>query len=108
MAVGLGIARLDDFVDIDAIRRREQRKLVSQADVDVSIGGLRELRHLCSLGRSEIPNAVRSDEVGSLVEVENRLVEVSRRGSPSLGQPPDQLRVLTQIGENASRKDSLR
>jgi len=51
VAVGLGVARVDDLVHVDAVLRGEARELVGQPDVDVAVGRLGELGHLGRLGR---------------------------------------------------------
>ena len=116
MAVRLGVGRVDDGVDVDAVFPGEPGELVCQPDVDVAIGRLGELGQLGRLGGAQVPDAVGPGEVGPLVEVEDRRVERRRprRADPSRSRPPTSLGYLrrsantrpvsTRSGENTSQK----
>ena len=101
VAVRLRVRRFDHLVDVDAGLLGEHGELVGQSDVDVSVGGLGELGHLGGLGRTEVPDAVASFEVGTLVEVEHLLVEgASLPSAPVVAQAADELGILAQVLED--------
>jgi hypothetical protein len=107
VAVGLGVGRLDHTVDVDAGALRIDRELVGQADVDVAVGGLRELGELGGLGRPEIPDAVGPVEIGTVVELEDLLVEGLGTRGALLGHPAHQLGVRAQVPEDAAGQHPL-
>ena len=107
VAVGLRVAGLDDLVDVDAGPGGERAELVGETDVHVAVGGLGELGHLGRLGRAEVPDPVAALEVGALVELQHRLVELDGSRGALGGQPADQLGVLAQVGEDPAGEHPL-
>ena len=108
VAVRLRVAGLDHLQHVDPVRPGEPGELVGQADVDVPVGGLGQLRQLRRLGAAEVPDAVALRQVGPLVELEHRAVELDRAARPLPGQAADQLGVLAQVGEDAPGQHPLR
>ncbi len=107
VTVRLGVGRFDHLVDVDAVLARVAGELVGETDIDVAVGGLRELRQLRGLGGPEIPHAVRPGEVVALIEVEHRLIELESTAGSVSRQRTDQLRVLAQVFEDAAGEHAL-
>ena len=107
VGVGLGVAGLDDALDVEAGLVGVDGELVGQADVDVAVGGLGELGHLGGLGGAHVPHAVGAGQVVALVEVEDGLVEGDAGLGAGLVQTTHELGVAAQVGEDAAGEDPL-
>ncbi len=105
--VGLGVAGLDDALDVEARLVRVDGELVGQADVDVAIGGLGELGHLGRLGDAHCPTRRWDGQVIAFVEVEDGLVEGDAGSGAGLVQTTHELGVTAQVGEDTTGENPL-
>jgi hypothetical protein len=95
-------------VHVDAVGRGEARELVGQADVDVAVGGLGQLRHLGGFGTAQVPDPVAALQIGALVELQHLLVEGPGPVGTRRVEAADELGVATQVGEDPAGEDPLR
>ncbi len=89
----MAIGELDHLPRVDPMRVADHRQLISECDVDVAEGILRQLRHLSR-------RRIRPVDL----TVNECLIEIGRRGRGVFVDPADDPVVVDQLNQNAAGK----
>ena len=108
VAVGLAVGGLYDLVHVDACRVGESGEFVCQRDVDIAVGGFRQLGELSGLGAAEIPYAIRAGQIRAFVEVQDGAIEGFRALAAARVDSADKLRIPAQVRKDRPAGHSLR
>jgi len=95
-------------MNVDGVLGGEPGELVGQADIDIPVCRLGQFGQLGCLRAAQVPDAIGAIQIRSLVEVEDRFVELAGALCAGGRERADQLRIFAQVCEDAPGEHSLR
>ena len=79
VGIWLRVAGVDYFLHVNADFVCVDGELVGKPDINITIGGLCQFRHLCRLGVAHIPNSIFARQVGALIKLQYAFIELDCR-----------------------------